>query len=195
MYNNIYLPVQHLRRVPAKPGGLCWIIFFKWEDVITWPKVDPVNGVINDAIVLKEDAVLYRCEVSDYDKVFTESLKVSSSGPYVEINVQGMLVDESNNNNLNISTMQFHQFGVLVEEKNGIIKLVGDEDSGCDMVYDYTSGDIGVSRKYVLHFTWEHCQRAPIFLGGNITIDDDELPLPGMLEGAFSDGFSDGFLT
>lgn len=193
MYQNTYLPVQHLRKAPVNVPGVCWIFFFRWEDVQVWPKVDPQNGVINDQLVLKPDTILYALQVTDSGKFLRESEKFSSAGPFVDVQVAGRLVDDTTNNNLSIAAMRNHQFGLLVKERNGLIKLIGDKDSGADLEFDYNSGDGLNARKYSMQFAWESPGRIPIFLGGQVTVDGDPIELPGVTNGAFNDDFSDDF--
>jgi hypothetical protein len=193
MYQNIFLPVQHLRKAPVNVPGICWLFFFRWEDVQVWPKIDPINGVINDQLVLQPNTILYAAQVTDTGRFLRETDKVGAGGPYVETQVAGRLVDDTTNNNLSIAAMRFHQFGLLVKERNGLIKLIGDQDSGADLEFDYNSGEGFNARKYNLQFSWESPGRIPIFLGGQVTVDGAPIPLPGVTNGAFSDDFSNDF--
>ena len=130
MYDNPVLPVQHLRKtLRIKPGGLCRILFFKWEDVITWPAIDPQDGVIYDPVVLKEDAVFFVFEPNN-ERNFTEEQKESSAGPFIEVQVNGKLAGNTLNYITSLDAMIHHRFGLLITDRNGEIRLIGDEDSG-----------------------------------------------------------------
>jgi hypothetical protein len=161
--------------------------------VQAWPKLDPVNGVINDQLVLLPNTILYAAQVTDTGRFLREAGKVGAGGPYVEVQVSGRLVDDTTNNNLSVGAMRFHQFGLLIKERNGLIKLIGDKDSGADLDFDYTSGDGFNARKYNVQWNWESPGRIPIFLGGQVTIDGDPIDLPGVTNGSFSNDFGDDF--
>lgn len=190
-YHNIYAPVQHLRKTDIKPGGICYAFFARFEDVITWPQVDPTTGIFDTSIVLKQNTTWYELEVPKSQNFFTETLKVGAGGPYVESKVSAYLAGNSISHALGIQAMNYSQFVLLVKDKNGILWLIGDEDSGADLNYNYTSGDVESSRKRPIEFSWESCNGAQIYQGNGVADDTDVVIPPFASSGDFSDDFSD----
>lgn len=177
MYNNIFLPVQNLRKTAINTGGLCWIIFFRWEDVDQWPAADPLTGILTSDIILKPSAIFYACDLTHKTKTFKETLKSSPAGPFIEISVAGNLAGNNLNHITGIAAMQFHQYGILLKERNGEQRLIGNADSGASLEWDYTSGTLDSSRIRSMKFSWESMLPAPIFQGPNIVADGQIIPI------------------
>lgn len=170
IYENVFTPVASLTKSPVKTGGLCRIALFKWDDVFSWPIVDPATGCLATEINLKPGASMYVLECVDRGRIFTESKKRSSAGSYYDIEVNAELAGNSSGNTLSVATMDFHDFGIIVNDRDGLQRLIGSPDCGATLVHDYSSGDIEVSRKRKLKFTWQHPTKAPIYLSNIITI-------------------------
>lgn len=166
--------MQHLRKPPSiKPGGLCKIYFFKIEDVETWPAIHQVDGVIKDSVVLKEGATLYICEATEKDKTFTEAGKESNLGDYMEMQVTTNLAGNTVNNTLGLAAMKYSQFGLIINDRNGEQRLIGNKDAGAKLIFTYTSGDLGSSRYRNLSWKYQHPLPAPIYMGGTVILDDE----------------------
>lgn len=173
MFENLINQVTSLpRHTRIRPGGLSRIIFFKIEDVQTWPDLDPETGVITTNLVLREGASFFTFEATNRDNVLEENLQSSGAGPFIEISVRGRLAGNSENAIMSLDAMKHHQFALLVTDKNGEMRLIGDEDSGADMSFAYTSSDGEGSRMNTLRFNWEHSRRAPIYCSDEIVIND-----------------------
>lgn len=163
MYFNVHMPVTSLDRAPVKHSGLCSIKYFRHEDVLTWPELHPVYGYIKDSIELKPDTYLYFAEAADSFRSFQESSKKSEAGDYFDISVEATLRGSSIGNILSLQTMMYHQWGIIVEDRNGVSRLIGNQDSGAKLMYDYTSGNRTDSRKTQLRWQWEHPNAAPVY--------------------------------
>lgn len=173
MFENLINQATSLaRHTRIKPGGLSRIIFFKIEDVQTWPELDPVTGVITTNLVLREGASFFTFEATNRDNVLEESSQSGNAGPYIEISVRGKLAGNSENAIMSLDAMKHHQFALLVTDKNGEMRLIGDEDSGADMAFSYTSSDGDGSRMNIIRWNWEHSRRAPIYCSDEIVIND-----------------------
>lgn len=163
MYQNVYYPVASLTNGPVKSPGVCTIQLFKIEDVDVWPSIDPLTGIISSAITLKAGKFIYVIDAINPSKSFSENQKDSTAGDYFDILVKGSLRGSSAAQILTLGTMRNHQWGIIVPDKNGVTRLIGNEDSGADLVYDYTSGAGTDSRKTELTFKWQHPNQAPIY--------------------------------
>ncbi len=192
-YQNIYAPVQHLRKTEIKPGGFCYVFFAKWEDVQTWPQVDPLTGICNTAIILKNDATWFELQIAESQNFFTEALKVGTGGSYLESKVSGYLGGNAVSHALGMQAMNYSQFVLLVKDKNGIFWLIGDEDSGMDLNYNFTSGDPASSRKRPVEFSWESINGAMIYKATDVANYTEVIIPPFALEGDFNDDFDNDF--
>lgn len=177
MYHNIFQPVNNLTKTPVETGGFCKIYFFKWEDVETWPTVDPQTGLLQNAIQLKPGGVLHWCDLTQSEKAFSEAMKNSNAGPYLDIQVNGVVAGNSAANTLVGDAMKYHQFGLLVYELNGVTRLIGNRDSGADFQFDYQSGNTGKSRLRNVKWIWQHPNSAPIYEAANFNIIIDGTPI------------------
>lgn len=163
MYHNVHYPVAALADAPVKSPGVCSLKYFKWEDVLTWPDFNPETGVLASSLALKPGKFIYLCEAINPSKSFLETQKGSPAGPYIENTAKGSLRGSTAAHFLTIGTMMNHQWGLLVKDKNGVTRLIGNQDSGAELVYEYTSGSGTDSRKTELTWKWEHPQPAPIY--------------------------------
>lgn len=155
-YQNIYLPVDHLRRINSiAPGGFCYALFAKWESVNNWPEIDPLTGICNTAITLKTGETWYELQLANNLKLYQEVQKTANAGDFISIVISGYLGGSSVNHSLSIRTMVYSNYVIMMEDRDGIIRLIGDQDSGPTLKYTRTSGDIQASRKRPLEFDWE----------------------------------------
>jgi len=164
MYENVFLPVLTLTEAPViKPGGLCTVKFFRWEDVLNWPQIDPLTGIIASSIEMKPGAVIYLCKSNDHGKSFEEEEKQTIAGDFFDINVNAIIPGNTIPNYLSLQTMTYHQWGLIVDDKNGESRLIGNEDSGASFIQKYSSGDAASSRTRSLKWQWQHSNPAPIY--------------------------------
>jgi hypothetical protein len=172
IYENVFTPVTTLTKSPVATGGACKVTFFNHGDVLNWPAVDPLTGKLTAAIDLKPGASIYFLECVDKGRTFSETKKRSTAGPIYDIEVNAELAGNSPGNTLALAAMDFHNFGIIVNDRDGMQRLIGNPDSGASLDHDYNSGDIVTSRKRKLKWTWEHPTKAPIYTSSafNITI-------------------------
>lgn len=173
MYDNVFLPVQNLRK-PAriKPGGLCKFFVAKYEDVQVWPSPNPDSGgVLDQSIQMKVGTTLYIVEATNKERSFKEKPVFGPEGTAVEITVTGSLAGNTVNNVLGIAAMMFHKYVIITEGNDGIYRLVGNQDGGASMNWDYDEGDQTASRYRNLKWTWLHNLSAPIYNGGPVITD------------------------
>ena len=163
MYENIFLPVQHLKKAEVACGGFCKPMLVKWEDVEVWPRVNPVNGIITDALTLKPGGTFYLFEAVEKERIFTEEQKESAAGPYMDISVTGNIAGNSYNNTISAQAMMFHRFAIIVPDRDGNQRLIGNQDSGARYSHKYTSDDLYGSRRREFKFTWQHALPAPLY--------------------------------
>ncbi len=175
-YDNVYMPVTSLPKAPVKTGGLCTVKFFRHEDVLSWPPVDPLTGIISASITLKPGTFLYYATLIDQTRSFEELQKEAAPGDFFETIVRGALQGSNASNSLTIKTMILHKWGLIVEDRNRISWLIGNEDTGAKFLNDYRSGDVKTSRKTDLTWKWESPLGAQKY-----TADAFEIILGGLL--------------
>jgi hypothetical protein len=172
MYQNVFMPVQNLRR-PAKikPGGLCKFYFCKHEDVAYWPKQDPTTGVLYEPLQLKVGGTFYIIESPQKDRSYKEKQVRGPEGTLIETTVTCLLPGNTKNNILSIDAMDYHKYVIITEDKDGIQRLIGNEDACATFIWDFDGGDNSSSRERNLKFVWQHSLSAPIYEGGGLITD------------------------
>jgi hypothetical protein len=173
MYDNIFLEMQNLRKPTViKPGGWCKIYIAKHEDVAQWPAVNTANsGILDYALQLKEGKTLYIIDATQRERSLNEKTLLGPEGPAVEIIVNASLAGNTINNTLGLNAMLFHKYVLIVEDRDGIARMVGNQDAGASLSWDFTTGNQNASRGRNLKWTWIHSQGAPIYNGGPIISD------------------------
>jgi hypothetical protein len=189
-YNNIYLPVQNLQRTTINHFGLCWILFFKHADILSWPGMDHVNGVINSSLVFKDSTSFFTAQFLEKDRIFTEAQKQSQAGPWVESVITGILGGNNLNHITGIQAMIGEKFGLLIQERNGEQRLIGSPDAGAAFSWDYTSGNDTNSRKRNCKWMFESAYPVPIYQGGSVVINNTIIPVGGSGGSGGSGNFS-----
>ncbi len=154
-----------LAKAPVKTGGVCSIRYCKKTDVLAFPDINPVTGIMDSALQLVEGGVFYYAELIDQTRGFQETQKDSNAGPYFEIKVNGSLRGSNGQNILSVQSMLHHEWIILVEDRNGYTRLIGNGDAGATLIYDYNSGTVSSSRKSDISFVWEHPLPAPVYSG------------------------------
>lgn len=163
MYQNVHFPVAAFAEAAVKSPGLCSVKIFRIEDVLTWPAFDPLTGMLAASLVFKPGKTIYLLESIDASRIFTENQKLENAGRYFEITVNATLKGSTAAHHLTVGTLIHYQWGMLVADKNGVTRLIGNQDSGAEIISSYTSGQGTDSRKTELTFKWEHPQPAPIY--------------------------------
>ena len=174
---NVYADVKHLQKSPVETGGLCdlnAIVAFKKEDVLTWPSIDPVTSIIKTSIVMKPDKSMYTIQAADTGRQFSQERKYDGRGPYYDIEVNGILAGGTNTANiLSVDVMAHHEWGLIVKDRAGFYRLIGNADKGAKFFDNYDSGDRSKSRKHEIKFVWSYAGTAPVYQSSlfNITIN------------------------
>lgn len=182
-YNNIFLGTQDLSRNEVGFFGLSWILFFKQSDISSWPEVDPVTGVINAALTFKSGARFYSAQFIQKDRMFKESQKETQAGSYVETVVMGSLAGGNLQHIIATTAMMGDRFGLLIQEQNGVQRLVGNPDAGAKFTWDYQSGETTTSRKRDCQWTFESPFPVPFYQSGSVIVDGNNIPLGGISVG------------
>lgn len=163
MYQNPYHPVATLMDAPVKTGGICSVRYIKQEDVLAWPEIDPSTGIMTSSITVRPGAYIYLCESISDTRAFDEQQKSSTGGEYFDITVKAGLRGSDAAQILTLQRMKHHQFVLIVTDRNGVTRLIGNEDSGADLFMNYTAGDPQSSRKTELAWKWQHPTTAPVY--------------------------------
>jgi len=193
MYQNLFTPVQHIRRPEVHPGGYCWLVYTPIENIENWPQIDPVNSMAATTITLKEGKTWYEAKVVDKDRFFIEAMRVSESGHFWEQSITGYIGGNNSNQTLNAATLPFHQYAVMLRDRDGQVRLIGNADRGADILPDYTSGDFDASRRWNYRFVWQHTNPATIYIGDLTDILDDTIEPPFTGQGDFNNDFNPDF--
>ncbi len=193
MYQNLFTPVQHIRRPQVRPGGYCWLVYTPVENIDIWPSLDPVTGRIASAITLKTGKKWYEAKVVDKDRFFREEARVSDQGHYWEQTISAYIGGNNSAQTLNAGTIPYHKYVVMLKDRDGQIRLLGNEDAGVEILPAYTSGDIDASRRWDYRFVWQHTNPAPIYIGDSTTLQTDEVTPPFTGQGSFSNDFNSDF--
>lgn len=145
------------------PGGYCWAILFKIEDVQVWPQADPATDLISDTMQLKGEAFFVNISPSETNRFYKEELKYGAAGPYYETTVSMRMPGNTVNNILRLGAFSWHQWGLIVKDRNGEKRLIGNADSGAKFIQNYSSGTVEASRGRDLQFTWQNAKTAPLY--------------------------------
>lgn len=170
MYENVYTPVASISKSPVRSSGLCKILYFLHKDVVDWPAVNPETGIIDGTINLKPGKSFYIIECAEKNKIFSETEKDSDGGTFMDMQVSAENGANPASNVLALAAMKYHRFGLIVFDRDRNQRLIGDADSGAKLLFDYTSGDYGSSRRRKLVWKWQHPEQAPIFSNDLIDI-------------------------
>lgn len=126
--------------------------------------------MMENTISLKPGKVIYSCPLIDQTRSFSEEQKTDAGGKYFSIQVKASVPGSNASNILSLQTMSAHQWGIIAEDRNGVVRLIGNEDSGADLFVKYDTADPKGSRKTELIFSWEHTLPAPIYQGDTFSI-------------------------
>lgn len=163
LLNTYVSPASLQSTLRPKLGGFCSITYARWEDVATWPLPNPATGIIESAVVLKPGRNFYTLDATEADRLYNEQMKTGPEGKYFEIPITGKLATADETILLILDVMKSHRWVVVPKERAGFMRLIGNEDSGADFTWNYTSGDSDTSRMVDLKWTWQHPNSAPFY--------------------------------
>lgn len=166
-YCNIFTAIGTLQKPPVNNPGICLIQFCRWEDVAVWPTVDPLTGILNSSIQLKPGVEWNLLFAPNSDRTFSEQQQQSSAGPYYKVQVTGYLPGNDQPTVQKVAAMAYFDYVLLVTDRDGLIRLIGDEDTGAEFSNTYKSGDASASRRRDITFTWETPNPCPIYPGND----------------------------
>lgn len=152
-----------LAKAPVRTGGICSLKFCKRSDVHTWPEINPATGVMGTALVLKQGGIFYYAELIDQARGFDEQQKDSPAGIFFDITATGSLRGSTASNILSLQSMLNHQWVVILADRNGVTRMMGNEDSGATLTYKYDSGTGNNARKTEISFKWQHPLPSPVY--------------------------------
>lgn len=132
--------------------------------------MNPASGVLADAVQLKPGKSFYTIEAIEKDRLLKEEEKMGNEGPFTEHTINFDVAGNSAELLLQINPTRFHRYGVIVKDRDGMQRLLGDEDSGCRLTSNYSSGDIEGTRKWSCSFSWQSQQNAPVYTTAAFTI-------------------------
>jgi hypothetical protein len=193
MYQNIFLPVQHIRRPEIKPGGYCWLVYTPIENIENWPQIDPATNLAATPITLKAGKTWYEAKVVDKNRFFNEGMRVDEKGHFWEQSITGYIGGNNSNQTLNAAALPFHQYVIMLQDRDGQVRLIGSEDSGATIIEDYSSGDDDASRRWNYRFGWQHVNPSTIYIGDLTGILDDVIEPPFTGQGDFNNDFNPDF--
>lgn len=164
LYNNTFTaPASIYRPSYLNPGGWCSLLFFLHEDVEAWPVINPATDIIVTELILKSGKSFYTIKGVENDRLFNETSRRSNSGISHEVSATCKIGGNDNNITLTLGRLQHHQFGLLVKDRNGERRLIGDADSGAVIEFNYTSGDWNDQRGRQVRWVWNSTQPVPIY--------------------------------
>lgn len=161
---NAWLPLKNLDKPPIRVGGICYFYFTPWENVLQWPDINPLTGSCIGDVVLKGDKKWYRCQVINPNKAYTEKHSSSDAGNYMQCEVTGFLPDDQPDIAYSMNEMRYHHFAIVIVERNGIKRLIGDQFYSAYFSYDYDSSDDSGVRGRKISFSWMSQDSAPVYL-------------------------------
>jgi len=193
MYQNVFTPLQNIKRPKVRPGGYCWLVYTPFENVQQWPSINPATGQAATPIVLKPGKQWYQAEVVDKDRFFREEPDINEIGPLWNQSITGYIGGNNSNQTLNAGVMPYHRYAIMLKDRDGQIRLIGNEDSGAVLIPRYTSGEFDTSRRWDYQFNWQHTNPAAIYIGDTGSLDLEEINPPFTGQGSFNNDFNSDF--
>lgn len=192
-YANAYLPTQHIIPAAVLPGGMCWLIRARWQDVATWPVINPATGMAATAITLKAGTTWYQLALNRHDRLYTETPAITTAGILYTQTISGWLPGNNESSITAMHTSQYNRYVYLLKDKSGQVRLIGHPHRGAQQLITYTTGSNEEARKRTVEIKLTSTQPAIIYTGTLPTINDTPLEPPSEVTRYFSDGFDDGF--
>lgn len=175
MYENLTRQLTHVTASTPRIGGICTLLAAKWEDIENWPGIDLATNMSDSAITLKAGKSWLLFYSSDTERSYSENLKPSAAGPYISHKIIAQVPGDSASNTLAMKAAQFHRYVLVVKDKAGMLRLLGNQDAGAEISHGYDSGTQQNSRKRTIDFTWDHSVSAPLLAAQTFTIDGIEV--------------------
>lgn len=156
MYNNIYAAQDNLVRLDPSVGGVCRIYMAPIQHINSWPVINPLIGAAPNIPSLLPGKVWYSIDNMPANAIYKEEEQDSNAGIYVKMQVTMPIADDSNANSLRSLSHRYHQFVIIIEEQNGMVRMIGSKDAGARITQNYSSADEDGTRQRIINMFWEH---------------------------------------
>lgn len=156
MYSNIYTAQDHLLQVAPSHGGYCNLYIVPIQHITAWPPVNPLTGLLDAAPTLATGKTWLNIENMPGNAVYREEEQESDAGDWYSMSVTAPMADDNTQQFLRTLALRYNRFAVLVEEHNGLTRLVGSSSAGARIKQSYTSADDDGTRQRILTISWEN---------------------------------------
>jgi hypothetical protein len=159
--------IGNLTQNKAQPGGFYKVEFAPIEYIQEIAPFNPITGTIA-YINFKPGKDSFTAYITPGNRGFKEEQKTSEAGEYMEISVECFLPYESIATHLNINSLKYHKYVVVVycptPGNEEVWRIVGDLTNPAKFSHSYNSGG-GIKNVpgTNISFTWQNEDKAPIF--------------------------------
>lgn len=174
-----YLDAIPFARRLGYNGGFCEWWFTPWQNITSWPDIDPANQYLDNEPSLATGATWFGpMKVPDSKLGFEEIQQVDKAGIYYKQKVNGFYPGDSGNSRVNLENLPHNRYAVVGRMRaGGMWLLLGNEEYGLDFLNNYKSGEgVKGTAGSEFSFGYDSLYKAavlPVFLGLNVTPPDD----------------------
>jgi len=142
MIQTPYVNLTTLSKNLPYNGGLCVFYYTLWENIQTWPTVNPLTQELTAEPVLKTGTSWYGpVKVPNSTLGFSEQPKTASAGIFYEIKVEADHIGDARNNRVNLQNMPYYKYVIVGKLRSGgMFILVGNPNAGLTFTANFNSG-------------------------------------------------------
>lgn len=147
--------ITDLKKLPINVSGLCQFLYVPVDEVAQFPEVDPVNNTALSPVVLKAGRNWRTLKGIDKGQALSIAPKSDTGGDYIESAATAFHPDSDVLSESQFFKLKQFDYLLMLKERNGMIRIIGNEYAGAQFSYDYTSGEASSQRGHNLSFNWQ----------------------------------------
>lgn len=147
----------------AHVAGICKLQLAPREWLEENIELDFDTGKITDAVNFIDDRDWLEIELTQESYEFDEKPKSNKSGSFYEISVAGILNKYTADAQQVLETYRYHEFIVLLTDKNNVQRLVGNEEKGMLLQHDHSNKSGAGEERLDVSLLMESEATAPVY--------------------------------
>ena len=145
MFQTGYKEITSFSKGLSFIGGICQFWFTPKQNILIFPKIDPLTQYLDGDIVLKDDSFWHGpVAVPDGRRGFSETQEKNKAGLFYKTKVYGIHPGHGRPNHINLENLAWHQFVIVAKVRSsGAFLVFGNNEVGLDFDHEFKTEDGG----------------------------------------------------
>lgn len=164
----------------AYDGGMCEWYYTPWENIESWPGVNPSTGELDGEPILKVGAAWFGPIIVNRNSVgYTENPEQDVAGNFFRHQVEGPYYGHGRNSRVILANMLKYKYAIVGKLRaGGCFLLIGGPQYGLEFMYNFRSGGSQDTAQHTLRFVADAAEPAYVLpsFGSEVSLPQPNTP-------------------